>query len=116
MRRRARFAGFALALGLAGAAPDSADVAPFVVEDWKGLQMTIAAPGDYTPHAQYVEATARHACQPSLGAQAHLVNSVAGQPFPFSEWAKQTTGQRADLPPGSAELEAGTNAEWAKGC
>ncbi|HET6304384.1 MAG TPA: DUF1329 domain-containing protein, partial [Myxococcota bacterium] len=197
MRRPARFAGVALALGLAGADPSSADVAPgdvitpankeqlaglvpedltpFVVEDWEGLQMTIAAPGDYTPHAQYVEASVRHACQPSLDAQGHLVNYVAGQPFPFSEWAKQATGHRcdltpddpqfaqklawnvnhrwqggsgfnypqwgfsymrnegkelwrlgqgeyrrtyfshrADLPPGSAELEAGTNVEWAE--
>jgi hypothetical protein len=121
MRRPACLAGVALALALAGASPGFADVvpgdvitpankeklaglvpedlAPFVLEDFEGLQMTIAAPGDYTPHPRYVEATVRHACQPSLDAKGNLVDYVAGEPFPFSEWAKQATAHRCDLGP-----------------
>ncbi len=32
------------------------------------------------------------------------------------EYRRTYFSHRADLPPGSAKLEAGTNAEWAKGC
>jgi hypothetical protein len=82
---------------LRGWLPD--ELHPFAVEGFDGLRMTIAETGDYTPHAAYVKATVDHACQPSLDERGNLVNYVAGQPFPYSDWATGATGHACDLTP-----------------
>ena len=82
---------------LAGWIPE--ELVPYVVEGFEDLKLEIAPTGDYTPHAAYVDATVKYACQPRLDAAGNLVDYVAGQPFPYSEWAKQATGHRCDLTP-----------------
>lgn len=72
---------------------------PFTVQDFAGLRMLIVDTRDYTPHPAYVKATAQHACETSLDADGNLVNYVAGQPFPYSDWAREATGHRCDLSP-----------------
>jgi hypothetical protein len=72
---------------------------PYVIEGFEDLRMRIKPTGDYTPHASYVEATVKYACQPRLDEKGNLVDYVAGQPFPYSEWAKAATAHRCDLTP-----------------
>jgi len=71
----------------------------FAVEPYAGLEMHIVAPQDFTPHPKYVEATAKYACQARLDEQGVLIEYVAGQPFPYSEWAKEVTNHACDLDP-----------------
>jgi len=120
--RRARWAiSIALLVALVGASGARADVAagttitaanaqqaeglipaeliPYVVEGNADLSITVADPGTYTPHAAYVKATVDNACQAKLDAKGFLVNFKAGQPFPYSEWAKNATGHKCDLTP-----------------
>lgn len=75
------------------------DLRPFVVEGFDGLRMEIAPTRDYTPAKAYVDATVKYACQPALDADGHLVSYVAGQPFPYSDWAVKATGHACDLDP-----------------
>jgi hypothetical protein len=73
------------------------DLYAYAVQNFEGLNITIAPTGDYTPHPRYVEATTKYACQASLDEKGNLVNYTAGQPFPYSEWAKEATGHACDL-------------------
>jgi hypothetical protein len=76
-----------------------AEIFPYAIEDFDGLQMTVTETADYPPHPAYVEATARHACKTSLDDDGNLVGYVAGQPFPYSKWAQEATGHACDLSP-----------------
>jgi hypothetical protein len=111
----------AIALAFAGAGGASADVQPgdvitaankeavrgllpaefysYAVEDFPDLEMHIVETESFPAHPKYVEATVLFACQASIDAGGRLVNYKAGQPFPFSEWAKEATGHRCDLTP-----------------
>jgi hypothetical protein len=80
-----------------GLIPD--ELFPYVVENFDDLEMNIVETGQYPPHPRFVEATVKYACQASLDAQGNLVGFTAGQPFPYSEWAKEATGHRCDLSP-----------------
>ena len=73
------------------------DLYAFAVANFEGLEITITPTGDYTPHPKYVEATARYACQARLDEKGNLVDYTAGQPFPYSEWAKKATEHACDL-------------------
>ena len=70
-----------------GLIPD--ELIPYVVEGNSDLSMTVENPGTYTPHPAYVKATVDNACKAKLDAKGFLVNYVAGQPFPYSEWARR---------------------------
>jgi len=74
------------------------------VEDYADLSMTVVPSESYAPHATYQEATKKYACQASLDADGHLRNYTAGQPFPYSEWAKEITGHRCDLEPNDPQF------------
>ncbi len=91
-----------------GLVPD--ELAQYTIENFPELEMTIVATEDYPVHPKYVEATVKYACQASLGAKGELVNYVAGQPFPFSEWAKTATQHRCDLTPDDPQI--GTKLAW----
>lgn len=80
-----------------GVIPDA--LYPFAIQGFADLRMEIVETRDYTPHPSYVKATVENACKPSLDADGNLANYVAGQPFPYSEWAKEATGHRCDLSP-----------------
>ncbi len=69
------------------------------VKDYADLNMTIGPTREYPTNPAYLEATKKYACQAKLDAQGRLVNYTAGQPFPFSEWAKEATGHKCDLTP-----------------
>ncbi|HTO68618.1 MAG TPA: DUF1329 domain-containing protein [Casimicrobiaceae bacterium] len=71
----------------------------YAIENFPDLEMKIVASADYPVHPKYVEATQQFACQASIDASGRLVNYTAGQPFPFSEWAKTATGHKCDLTP-----------------
>jgi hypothetical protein len=75
------------------------EIYAYAVQNFEDLELTIAPSGDYTPHPKFVEATTRYACQARLDDQGNLVDYVAGQPFPYSEWAKKATGHKCDLEP-----------------
>ena len=81
----------------AGIIPD--ELMPFVVENFADLDMKIVDAGKYTPNAAYVKATVDYACQAKLDADGRLSNYTAGQPFPYSDWAKDATGHKCDLTP-----------------
>jgi len=72
---------------------------PYAVEGYDDLKVTITETRDYTPHPVYVEATVKYACQVRLDEKGNLVGYVAGQPFPYSEWAQKATNHRCDLSP-----------------
>jgi len=78
-----------------GLVPD--ELMPYTVESFPELAMTIVEPAEYPVHPKYVEATVKYACQASIGPKGELVGFTAGQPFPFSEWAKQATRHKCDL-------------------
>jgi hypothetical protein len=80
-----------------GLIPD--ELYPYVIENFDGLEMQIVEPGTYPAHPKFVEATVKYACQASVDAQGNLVGYTAGQPFPYSDWAKEATGHRCDLSP-----------------
>jgi hypothetical protein len=80
-----------------GLIPD--EIFPFAVEDFRGLRMLITETGDYPPHRAYIDATARYGCEASLDESGNLVGYVAGQAFPYSEWAQAATDHACDLSP-----------------
>ena len=82
------------------------ELAPYTIEHFPELEMKIVATADYTPHPKYVEATVKYACQASLGPGGELLNYTAGQPFPFSEWAKEATHHKCDLTPDDPQIGA----------
>jgi len=71
----------------------------YAIENFPDLEMKIVASEDYPVHPKYVEATVRFECQATIDASGRLVNYHAGQPFPYSEWAKTATGHKCDLTP-----------------
>ncbi len=91
----------------------------YAIEPFAELEMRIAATESYPPHPKYVEATVRFACQASIDADRRLANYTAGQPFPYSEWAKQATGHRCDLTPDDPQfalkLAWNVNQRWQGG-
>jgi hypothetical protein len=80
-----------------GLIPD--DLYPFTVESFDGLKMNIVEPEHYPPHPKYLQATIDYACQAKLDDEGRLIDYTAGQPFPYSEWAKEATGHKCDLTP-----------------
>ena len=74
-----------------------AELLPHTVDGFARLKMNIVATADYPVHPKYVEATVAYACQASIGPSGELVGYTAGQPFPYSEWAKNATGHKCDL-------------------
>jgi len=80
------------------------DLFPFVAEAFPELEMRVVESADYTPHAKYVEATVKYACQPALDEKGNLLHYTAGQPFPYSEWAKEATRHACDLSPDDPQL------------
>jgi hypothetical protein len=81
-----------------------AEVVPYAIEDFAELHMEIVEAEEYPPHSKYVEATKKHACEPRLDEKGNLLDYVAGQPFPYSEWAKEATDHRCDLEPGDPQF------------
>ncbi len=75
------------------------EVHPFTLDNFSGLEMRIVAADDYRPHPKYIEATTKFACQATLDEHGQLQNYTAGQPFPYSDWATETTGHACDLRP-----------------
>jgi len=80
-----------------GLIPD--ELFPFVIEGFPDLDMKIVPPEDYPPQAKYVEATVKYACQATIDEKGLIQNFTAGQPFPYSEWAKKATNHACDLKP-----------------
>jgi hypothetical protein len=78
-----------------GLIPD--ELYPFVAESFDDLNMEIVAPEDYPVHSKFLEATVKFACQASLDESGLIQNYTAGQPFPYSEWAKEATNHACDL-------------------
>ena len=78
-----------------GLIPD--ELVQYTVQNFPELEMKIVATESFTPDVKYVDATVRYACQAKIGPRGELLNYVAGQPFPFSEWAKAATEHRCDL-------------------
>jgi hypothetical protein len=76
----------------------------YAVEGFEDLEMQIVESGEYPVAPEYVEATVKYACQASLDERGNLVNYTAGQPFPYSEWAKEATGHACDLEPDDPEI------------
>ena len=86
------------------------EVAPYTIENFPELEMKIVATEEYPVHPKYVEATVKYACQAKLGSKGELLNYTAGQPFPFSEWAKTATNHKCDLTPDDPQI--GTKLAW----
>jgi hypothetical protein len=80
-----------------GLIPD--ELVPFVVENYPDFNITVNETGKYTPNEKYVKATVDYACTAKLDDKGFLTNYKAGQPFPYSEWAKEATGHKCDLTP-----------------
>jgi hypothetical protein len=99
---------------LQGLIPD--ELVPYVVDGFDDLKMTIVAPGVYPAHPKYVEATVKFACQATLGENGIIENYTAGQPFPYSEWAKEATNHACDLteddPQFALKLAWNVNYRW----
>ena len=87
-----------------GLIPD--ELAPYTIDHFPELEMHVVATESYTPAAKYVEATVKYACQAKLGPKGELENYTAGQPFPFSEWAKAATEHKCDLTPDDPQVGA----------
>ncbi len=100
-----------------GLIPD--EMYPFVAEEFEGLNMKIVASGDYTPHKAYIDATVKYACQATIDDKGLIKNYTAGQPFPYSEWAKEATGHKCDLseddPQFAQKLAWNVNYRWQGG-
>ncbi|MDJ0851751.1 MAG: DUF1329 domain-containing protein [Myxococcota bacterium] len=100
-----------------GLIPD--ELFPFVADDFPELEMKIVATGDYAPHQVYVDATVQYACQANLDDKGLIQNYTAGQPFPYSEWAKEATGHKCDLteddPQFALKLAWNVNYRWQGG-
>jgi len=69
------------------------------VAGFEGLRLEIVKSERYTPHPKYVEATVKYACQATLDEYGQLQNYTAGQPFPYSDWAREATHHACDLTP-----------------
>ena len=80
-----------------GLIPD--EIYAYAVEGFPDLEMKIVEHQDYPVNPKYVEATVKFACQAQVDADGKLTHYTAGQPFPFSEWAKEATGHKCDLTP-----------------
>ncbi len=80
-----------------GLIPD--ELYPFVAESFPDLEMDIVEVEKYPVHPKYLEATVKYACQASLNDKGVITNYTAGQPFPYSEWAKEATNHACDLKP-----------------
>jgi len=80
-----------------GLIPD--ELYPFVIENYGDLNIKIADAGKYVPNQAYVKATVDYACQAKLDHDGRLTNYTAGQPFPYSDWAREATGHKCDLTP-----------------
>ena len=91
----------------------------YAIENVPELEMRIVATESFLPHPKYVEATVQFACQASIDANGRLVDYHAGQPFPYSEWAKEATGHRCDLTPDDPQfaqkLAWNVNQRWQGG-
>ena len=100
-----------------GLIPD--ELYPFVVDDFDDVKLTIVPPEDYPPAPKYVEATVKYACQASLDEDSLIQNYTAGQPFPYSEWAKEATNHACDLteedPQFALKLAWDVNYRWQGG-
>src|SRR5262245_14611980 len=100
-----------------GLIPD--ELIPYVVENNSDLNITIKDAGKYVPNAAYVKATVDYACQAKLDAEGRLTNYTAGQPFPYSDWAREATGHKCDLTPDdpqfSLKLAWNVNYRWQGG-
>jgi hypothetical protein len=100
-----------------GLIPD--ELVPFVIDGFDGLEMKIVATGDYPPHPKYVEATVKYACQATVDSKGLIQNYTAGQPFPYSEWAKEATNHACDLseddPQFALKLAWNVNYRWQGG-
>jgi len=75
------------------------EVYALALADFADLHMTIVASEPYPVHPKYREATVKFACQAGLDEHGQLVDYTAGQPFPYSEWAKEATNHACDLSP-----------------
>ena len=71
----------------------------WMVEDNTDFDMTIVETEEYPTHPKYLEATVKYACQAQVDEDGVLTNYVAGQPFPFSDWATAATDHACDLAP-----------------
>jgi hypothetical protein len=102
---------------LRGLVPD--EFYQYAIDSFPELEMHIVESADYPVHPKYVEATVRFACQARVDAKGRLVNYTAGQPFPYSEWAKQATEHRCDLSPDDPQfaqkLAWNVNQRWQGG-
>ena len=100
-----------------GFIPD--ELYPYVIEDNPQLRMTVVPTRKYPPHAKYVEATVKYACQATVDNKGLIQNYTAGQPFPYSEWAKEATNHACDLeesdPQFAAKLAWNVNYRWQGG-
>jgi hypothetical protein len=100
-----------------GLIPD--ELVPFLIDGFDGLEMKIVETRDYPPHPKYVEATVKYACQASLDSEGLIQNYTAGQPFPYSEWARQATNHACDLteddPHFALKLAWNVNYRWQGG-
>jgi hypothetical protein len=100
-----------------GLIPD--ELYPFVVEDFADLKMTIVPPEAYPEGPKYIEATVKYACQATIDEKGLIQNYTAGQPFPYSEWAKKATNHACDLteddPQFALKLAWDVNYRWQGG-
>jgi hypothetical protein len=91
----------------------------YAIEPTAELEMRIVETESFLPHAKYIEATALFACQASIDANGRLIHYKAGQPFPYSEWAKEASGHRCDLTPDDPQfaqkLAWNVNQRWQGG-
>ncbi len=86
------------------------ELAPFTIRDFPELEMKIVETQSYPVHPKYREATEKFACQAKVGPKRELADHVAGEPFPYSEWAKAATKHACDLSP--ADPDAGLKLAW----
>jgi len=86
------------------------EIRPFTIDGFPALEMKIVEPQAYPVHPKYLEATAKYACQAQIGPKRELQSHVAGEPFPYSEWAKQATKHACDLSPD--DPDAGLKIAW----
>jgi uncharacterized protein DUF1329 len=71
----------------------------YAIANFPDLEMKIVPSQEYPVHPKYVQATVQFACQATLDATGRIQNYTAGQPFPYSEWAKTATNHKCDLTP-----------------
>jgi len=86
------------------------ELAPFTIEKFPQLEMQIVETASYPVHPKYREATERFACKARIGEKRELADHVAGEPFPYSEWAKEATRHACDLKPD--DPDAGLKIAW----